>query len=119
MVRTPHGLIVGRCDFYWDEPGVFGEADGRSKYDGRDVLTAEKDRQEALERLGLVCVRWGWSTVRSDPRDLAARVLDAFERDGCATAPVFPANGRLTRRKPTSSGEKRGATGQSGESKRG
>ncbi|MDQ1747177.1 MAG: hypothetical protein QOD07_1440, partial [Frankiaceae bacterium] len=90
VVRNRFGLVIGRCDFYWDEPGVFGEADGRSKYDGRDILTAEKDRQEALERLGLVSVRWGWSTVRVRPRGLATRVLDAFERGRLRDRSGFP-----------------------------
>jgi hypothetical protein len=90
VVRNRFGLVVGRCDFYWDEPGVFGEADGRSKYDGRDILTAEKDRQEELERLGLVSVRWGWSIVRLNPRGFAARVLDAFERGRLRDRSGFP-----------------------------
>jgi hypothetical protein len=58
-----HGLLIGRSDFYWDEPGVVGEADGRSKYDERDVLTREKQRQEDLENTALVVVLWGWEHV--------------------------------------------------------
>ncbi len=84
--------MVGRCDFYWDEPGVFGEADGRSKYDSRDVLTAEKERQEDLERLGLVSVRWGWSAIRFNPRAFAIRVLSAFERGRLRDRSGFPRN---------------------------
>ena len=26
-------MCIGRLDFYWDEFGVVGEADGRAKYD--------------------------------------------------------------------------------------
>lgn len=74
------GNHVGRLDFYWDEFGVFGEADGRSKYDARLVLTAEKERQEALENLGLVAVRWGWVDLTRRRYALKRRVERAFER---------------------------------------
>jgi hypothetical protein len=74
------GMFVGRTDFYWDEFGVVGEADGRSKYDSRQVLVDEKARQEALENLGLIVVRWGWDDVTKRPRALKARLEAAFER---------------------------------------
>jgi hypothetical protein len=72
--------IVGRGDFYWDEFGVVGEADGRSKYENRDVLFAEKDRQEVLENLRLVVVRWGWELPVQRPHSFRARLGDAFDR---------------------------------------
>lgn len=70
---------VARLDFYWDEVGVAGEADGRSKYDERPVLTAEKERQEVGEDLGVVFTRWGWYEVNR-PRLLRLKVERAFER---------------------------------------
>lgn len=56
------GRFLGRCDFYWDEYGVFGEADGDLKYERDDgaVLSAQRERQGALESTGLIGVRWGW-----------------------------------------------------------
>ena len=79
-ILDQHLRIVAQADFYWDEFGVIGEADGRSKYDDRSVLTAEKDRQELLEDLGLVAVRWGWSLAWRRPLILAERIERAFER---------------------------------------
>lgn len=85
-VLDQYGRVIGRLDFYWDEYGVTGEADGRLKYDdtddrsGRDVLIAEKERQELLEDAGMVFVRWGWQQVFRQPQLLRARIEAAFAR---------------------------------------
>lgn len=63
VIRTTTGTFVARVDFYWDEAGVVGEADGLAKYGDPGVLRAEKVRQEHLEQLGLIVVRWGWSDL--------------------------------------------------------
>jgi hypothetical protein len=73
------GRFLGRVDFYWDDFGVVGEADGDGKYGDRQALIAEKRRQERLEEAGLVVVRWGWQDLR-DPDLLAARVRRALDR---------------------------------------
>jgi hypothetical protein len=90
IILDENGSFVGRCDFYWDHVGVFGEADGRSKYDGRDVLTGEKLRQEDLENLGLVGVRWGWRDLRYDQPRLRRRIENAFERGRLRDASGLP-----------------------------
>jgi hypothetical protein len=75
------GVLCGRVDFYWDEFGVFGEADGRLKYDnGVDTLFEEKGRQEDLEDLGLVAVRWGWKHATRQVHTLGRRLEHGFER---------------------------------------
>ena len=74
------GRFCGRTDFYWDEYGVVGEADGREKYDRRDVLTEEKQRQERLEDLGLQVIRWGWRDITRNPQATRRRIERAFER---------------------------------------
>jgi Transcriptional regulator, AbiEi antitoxin len=75
------GELCGRVDFYWDEFGVFGEADGRLKYEtGADTLFNEKVRQEDLEDLGLVAVRWGWKHATRQVQVLARRLEHGFER---------------------------------------
>ncbi|MCW2495551.1 MAG: hypothetical protein JWQ77_1475 [Jatrophihabitans sp.] len=73
------GRFVGRADFYWPEFGVVGEADGTAKYDTRAVLIAEKLRQESLEQLGLIVVRWGWADLARFEQ-VAARLRAAFAR---------------------------------------
>jgi len=85
-----NGAFLGRTDFYWDEFGVAGEADGRTKYDDRDVLTAEKLRQEELADPGVEMVRWGWTDARYRPRHLGERVTRAFERGRRRDRSGFP-----------------------------
>jgi len=74
------GHFCGRVDFYWDEFGVVGEADGMGKYeDATDSLTEEKKRQGWVEDTGLIVTRWGWDDL--DPFDAAAAGLrNAFAR---------------------------------------
>ncbi len=85
-----NGVFLGRADFYWDEFGVAGEADGRLKYEDRDVLTAEKLRQEALEDPGVAIVRWGWRDAQYRPRPLGDRIVQAFERGRRRDRSGFP-----------------------------
>lgn len=77
-IYDQHGVFVGRCDFYWDEYGVVGEADGAAKLQERGDLLAEKRRQDALERLHLIVVRWNWDDVVRTPRLLRIRIRDSF-----------------------------------------
>jgi hypothetical protein len=84
------GGFAGRGDFYWDDPGVVGEADGRSKYDQRAVLVREKERQERLEDLGLVVVRWDWGYVTRSRLALKDRVEQAFDRGRRRDRSGFP-----------------------------
>lgn len=85
-ILDQYGRVIGECDFYWPEFGVFGEADGKEKYrrpnaDGRqNTLYLEKVRQEDLEDVGLAGVRWGWEDVRYRQLDLRRRILNAFDR---------------------------------------
>jgi hypothetical protein len=82
VVLDERGCPVGRLDFYWDEYGVGGEADGRLKYveRGRAALTDEKDRQERIEDLALVMTRWGWSHATRWPQVLRTKLENAFDR---------------------------------------
>lgn len=80
IIRDSRGHFCGRVDFYWDEFGVVGEADGLSKYeDGTDSLTEEKKRQGWIEDTGLIVERWRWADL--DPFDgTAMRLRNAFAR---------------------------------------
>jgi len=86
IILDQYGRVIGECDFYWPEFGVFGEADGKKKYlrpeveDGWNPLYLEKMRQEDLEDVGLAGVRWGWTDVRYRQPDLRRRILNAFDR---------------------------------------
>ncbi len=84
VILDEWGREVGRVDFYWDEFGVVGEADGKGKYlaaDGRwdtEARWKEKVREESLRSLGLEVVRWNWGHAWRRPdilRQLVARAL--------------------------------------------
>ncbi|MDT4937258.1 MAG: hypothetical protein QOG80_929 [Pseudonocardiales bacterium] len=89
-IRTLDGKFIGRADFYWDRFGVVGEADGRGKYTERDVLVAEKLRQERLEDAGLVVVRWTWADATFESQRLKRRIERAFERGRARDAMASP-----------------------------
>jgi hypothetical protein len=67
--------FVGRVDFWWEEHGVVGEFDGRSKYglDGDPAAAAarlwdEKLREDRLRATGLRVARWTWTDAwRGEP----------------------------------------------------
>lgn len=63
LLHDRAGVFVARVDFFWPELGIVGEADGLSKYERREDVTAEKAREDAIRRLGLVVVRWVWSDL--------------------------------------------------------
>ncbi|MEO6703140.1 MAG: type IV toxin-antitoxin system AbiEi family antitoxin domain-containing protein, partial [Jatrophihabitantaceae bacterium] len=77
-IRSVAGTFIARVDFYWEDLGVVGEADGRTKYSD-DALWEEKQRQDALTDRGLVVERWGWSDARN-PARLRDRLNHAFDR---------------------------------------
>jgi hypothetical protein len=72
-------------DFYWPEYGVVGEADGLLKYDvdpdAPNPLRTEKLRQEELEGMGYIVVRWTWEQIWRQPEWVASRLRSAF-REG-------------------------------------
>lgn len=74
-----------RVDFLWDDVRVVGEADGLGKYEPsasrttRDIVRAEKRREEWLADAGYEVVRWGWADANDQPR-LARRLCAAFAR---------------------------------------
>jgi hypothetical protein len=80
-IGNESGVFVARVDYYWEEFGVVGEADGDLKYDGTDPapLLKEKKRQGLLEDLDLGVVRWGSADLR-DFNPTAARLRRAFMR---------------------------------------
>lgn len=74
------GRFVARVDHLWEQHHVIGEADGMSKYVESSVLREEKVRQEHLERVGFVVVRYDWDEAYRRPAQLADRFRGAFLR---------------------------------------
>lgn len=74
-----------RVDFLWEDVRVVGEADGLGKYEPddrrstRDIVRAEKYREEWLADAGYEIVRWGWADA-NNPQRLAQRLRAAFAR---------------------------------------
>jgi very-short-patch-repair endonuclease len=71
-------------DFFWEEFGVVGEADGLLKYDDEEErlsLREEKLRQEAIEEMGFIVVRWTWDDIWRRPDWVERRLRNAF-REG-------------------------------------
>jgi hypothetical protein len=80
VFHTRGGRFVARCDFYWPQYRVVGEADGNAKYDaGREAIVAERRREQALRELGLEVVRWEWADLRHFEM-VATRLRTAFAR---------------------------------------
>ena len=67
---------------------MVGEADGMEKYDDPERMSLRKDkrRQEALERAGLVVVRWGAADL-DRIEGLVGRLRHAFARGVRHTEP--------------------------------
>lgn len=58
-----HGFDA-RGDFYWEEFGLVGEADGVGKFDaGSQFLHRTLMRHDRIVASGLRVVRWGWPEV--------------------------------------------------------
>lgn len=95
-IGGPTGEFLGRLDFYWDELGIGGEADGAAKYRATSgALYDEKLRQDRLEASGLIIVRWSWSDVVRHPRELAARLAAAAGRAAALKRSGLPRNWSL------------------------
>lgn len=77
---------IGRVDFLWRDQRTVGEFDGKVKYGGldaardpREVLWAEKKREDRLRGLGLEVARWWWSHLER-PEELDGVLRAAFAR---------------------------------------
>lgn len=82
-IQTDSGVY--RVDFCWEDAKVIGEFDGRVKYfddrvlngrDPREVLYAEKQREDALRRAGWIIIRWTWQDL-NEPARFAALLRKA------------------------------------------
>ena len=80
LVWDDYGNPKFIVDFFWEDFGVIGEADGLLKYDDEERLSlrAEKLRQEELEAMGFIVVRWTWDDIWRRPEWVATRIRAAF-----------------------------------------
>lgn len=76
-IRTPEGDVYP--DFLWEDAKVIGEADGMAKYQKPEDLRNEKWRQEGLERLGYLVVRWDDRDIRRRTAEVMARLMAPIE----------------------------------------
>lgn len=79
-IRDARGSFVGRVDFFLPDLGVVVEFDGASKYamaaeGGQAALMAEKDRENAIRRLGYGIVRVTWKDLKN-PQAIARWIWD-------------------------------------------
>lgn len=77
-IRNREGEFVARVDFLVKDSTVILEFDGRVKYvDGaRGTLWSEKQREDALRRLGYTVVRVTWDDLAT-PQVVLARIREA------------------------------------------
>ena len=76
-IPTPAGDV--HPDNLWPEHMLVGEADGFGKYDDPGSLVAEKVRQQALEELGYMVVRWTSEQMWFRPGSVINRLASALE----------------------------------------
>ena len=78
-IRDADGWLVARSDFRVEGTDVLLEFDGRVKYDDREVLVAEKRREDRLRELGFEVVRITWADL-ARPALVRARIREALKR---------------------------------------
>ena len=77
---TGYSGAAYRVDFYWEDFGVIGEADGLMKYDDPEAGRKEKVREMDLEDAGFEVVRWTWSQIWTSSDLVIAKLRRAFDR---------------------------------------
>lgn len=76
LVNSPMGRLYP--DFLWPSQRVIGEVDGAVKYDDRNAFVLEKQREQVLQDLGFVIVRWLAKEIMLTPWVVVARVARAL-----------------------------------------
>ena len=82
-IEDEDGFLVARVDALWRDHRAIGECDGAVKYDidaAPTTLLAEKRRQERLEDLGYIVVRWDHADLTHHAAATKQRILRAFSR---------------------------------------
>lgn len=88
-------FLIARIVALWRDHRVIGECDGAVKYDfdaAPSTLLAEKRRQERLEDLGYVVVRWNHDDLAHHAAATKQRILRAFSRADLLRQQIQPAS---------------------------
>jgi very-short-patch-repair endonuclease len=72
------GSFVARVDFCWPEQRLVVEADGFAFHADRAAYRKDRERLNALERLGWRVLRFTWEDVRSRPLHVVALVEECL-----------------------------------------
>jgi very-short-patch-repair endonuclease len=78
-IYADDGGLIARVDFYWEEYGLVGEADGKVKYVDEQALFREKQRRDAIEESYQV-IRWTWRQAHEPDELFRNRLLAAIAR---------------------------------------
>ena len=82
-IEDEDGFLAARVDALWRDHRVIGECDGAVKYDidaAPTMLLAVKRRQELLEDLGYIVVRWDHADLTHHAAATKQRILHDFSR---------------------------------------
>ncbi|MEJ3652587.1 hypothetical protein WEH80_06355 [Actinomycetes bacterium KLBMP 9759] len=86
VLQQPIAGTTSVVDFWWPAFRTVGEFDGMVKYgvpeadgtDVRDVVVAEKLREDRIRSMGISVVRWVWNELPPHFAPVAARIRAAF-----------------------------------------
>ncbi len=87
VLQHPVAGTTSIVDFWWPGFRTVGEFDGMVKYgvpeaegaDVRDVVVAEKLREDRIRAMGMSVVRWVWDELPPHFAPVAARIRAAFD----------------------------------------
>lgn len=83
VVREKDGTFVARVDFCWPHRRLIVEADGFAFHSDRAAYRKDRDRLNALERLGWRVLRFSWEDVRERPAHVVGTIASCL-RDEAA-----------------------------------
>jgi very-short-patch-repair endonuclease len=78
VIRDRDGSFVARVDFCWPAQRLIVEADGFAYHSDRAAYRKDRDRLNALERLGWRVLRFTWEDVRGRPTHVVSCVLECL-----------------------------------------
>lgn len=82
---TIHGEgFAARVDFLWRDSQVIAEADGLVKYNDREDLLKERERDHQLREAGYTVVHFTWRELFQETEAVTDRVRSALRRGGLA-----------------------------------